>query len=209
MKKLALLILFAGATILGLDAQPDSGEAEKTRASILMLHAPAIPADLVARMSGWIEKWYGIPVERREEEGLREGLPADFAASELSQKTGAGRLVLLVCDSCGADGKEGESVRRLTPCVSALNLAALRGVQKGRSGEQQLFDERVDREALRAVAGLLELPACLLPLCALSTHRTLDQLDGKGRGLCPPCSIRAAEHVNRLGPPAAAKKGRP
>lgn len=63
---------------------------------------------------------------------------------------------------------------------------------------EEVYRRRVLREAVRAVGGLLAMPECPMKTCALSEHKTLKELDEKGRGLCPPCMVRAAKHVHML-----------
>ncbi|MBM4142706.1 MAG: hypothetical protein FJ225_03800 [Lentisphaerae bacterium] len=206
MKRLTLMASVLAAAALGQGAQPDSGEAVKTQDSVLVLYAPGIPGDLAARMVAWVERWYGISVEQREEAGLSEGLPADFLTRRIRGDVAKKRLVLLIVDSPPAEGEPDKSIQRLTATVSALNLATLRDARQQSDLQRQLFNERAEREALRAVAGLLALPECPFPRCPLSGHRDLAELDAKGRGLCPPCSICAAERVKTLGLSAQARE---
>jgi predicted Zn-dependent protease len=46
---------------------------------------------------------------------------------------------------------------------------------------------RVEKESLGGLAFVLGMDRCVLPTCVLFPTPTIDELDLKGRGLCPPC----------------------
>jgi len=81
------------------------------------------------------------------------------------------------------------------PRLCELNVNALG--RPDRAGEE-VYRHRLFKEVIRAVGGLLAMPKCPMWTCALSEHKTLKALDDKGRGLCPPCMMRAAKHVHML-----------
>lgn len=52
---------------------------------------------------------------------------------------------------------------------------------------KELWLRRVEKECVGGAAFVLGMPACQLIYCALYPAPTLQELDQKARGLCPPC----------------------
>lgn len=66
--------------------------------------------------------------------------------------------------------------------------------------ESKVHLQRIEREVIRAIGGLLGLSECPMWTCVLSQHRNVKELDRKGRGLCPPCMIRLEKRKRILKP---------
>lgn len=62
----------------------------------------------------------------------------------------------------------------------------------------KVFIQRIEREVIRGTGGLLAMPPCPMWTCALSKHSTQEELDKKGRGLCPPCMVEIAKHAKMM-----------
>lgn len=102
----------------------------------------------------------------------------------------------------GIVARPGELVFReyidLTGRVAIINIAPLLP-PVDRAAESDLFRWRVEKQVTRLVALLAGLPPCPFPLCALIESRTLQDVDVKGRNLCPPCQIRLEKRMQEAG----------
>jgi predicted Zn-dependent protease len=59
--------------------------------------------------------------------------------------------------------------------------------------------QRVERQAMDAMALAMGLPACAFPQCALYHAENAGELDAKGRNLCPPCSMKLENTLKAQG----------
>jgi hypothetical protein len=94
--------------------------------------------------------------------------------------------------------KEKEDVACLVWKNSHLCELNVNALGRPDSAGEEVYRHRLLKEVIRAVGGLLAMPTCPIWTCALSEHKALKELDEKGRGLCPPCMMRAAKHVHML-----------
>jgi hypothetical protein len=71
-----------------------------------------------------------------------------------------------------------------------INLSALKPATTTPDWQEK-YARRVEKETIRAVGHLLGLPTCVDPHCAMSAYSNEQELDAKGRTLCPPCQHKA------------------
>lgn len=83
--------------------------------------------------------------------------------------------------------------------VGLLNISALRPDKLDSDKQREKYARRVEKESMRVIGLLLGLETCPFPRCALSIARTEQELDAKGRNLCPPCRIKAEKILKEMG----------
>ena len=173
MKQAIIATFIALLLQAGVLAEPLSGDVD-----LRVIHvgiAEPVDPGFGSSVCKYLSQTYGIDVSARK----------GMASIEQPART------LTVLDA----GNKAPSLVWKNPRLCELNIAAL-GSEK-EIGEEA-YRWRVLKEAVRAVGGLMAMPECPMWQCALSKHKTLKQLDEKGRGLCPPCMVRAAKHVHML-----------
>lgn len=52
------------------------------------------------------------------------------------------------------------------------------------------LERRIERQAIRALSLMVDVPSCVNSQCALSAYQNLADLDATGRNLCPPCNSK-------------------
>jgi predicted Zn-dependent protease len=67
--------------------------------------------------------------------------------------------------------------------VAVINVTVL--LADGPDEEQA--GRRIERQVMQAVCMLIGMSACPNPQCVLWPYSTMEDLDAKGRNLCPPC----------------------
>ncbi len=155
--------------------------------AVVVVAAPAVDTAMVARASVLVSLQLARPALWRTDDRLTDWTNGPAAVAELRR---AGEdLVVAVVDPVG--GEEACTVVLSKEARAALvNVSPLRDPAGG-EGDAGLYEERVGREVMRAFGMLAGLPPCPAPFCVMSPHRSLGDLDKKGRGFCPPCMLRA------------------
>jgi predicted Zn-dependent protease len=72
--------------------------------------------------------------------------------------------------------------------VAVIDVDMLRPADTKIEGWNERFTRRVEKESLAGVSYAMGMPACVFALCALKPAETTEELDAKGRNLCPPCT---------------------
>ena len=67
---------------------------------------------------------------------------------------------------------------------AVVNVRAMQADQP----DAQKLERRIERQVIRAIALMIDMPSCVNGQCALSQYQSLEDLDRAGRNLCPPCS---------------------
>ncbi|MCF7838455.1 MAG: hypothetical protein K9N49_07470 [Candidatus Marinimicrobia bacterium] len=157
----------------------------------LATSGPTDPA-FVARVSDFLAELYAVPVRAA---GTIEPVEGDLraqarAACDLRR---ADELLLLLVFG-NPDGRSHGALLRDIP-VAAVNLAAMAPADAPEDLPAETYARRAERQAVRAVAFLLDLTYCPNPHCAAHPYQTLADLDTLARDLCPPCRGRAQQRL--------------
>ena len=108
-------------------------------------------------------------------------------------RTGKGPVVLILAGEC----KPGDLPASGTNGVVVVNLKALKLDDMTTPVARETYARRVEKLAVAGVAMQLGMPPCPFPRCALYQHETVQDLDEKARGLCPPCMGKLPEVIER------------
>jgi len=138
-----------------------------------------------ASMQARVVKWVGEQLMTVTNTGaLASSATLTLAAV---QDLGKARLVtntvavLILAD--GLSGMEGRHALAQGNVV-VVSVGALR------SADAETWSRRVEKESVGGLAFVLGMEPCLLPICVLCPTPMIEDLDLKGRGLCPPCMGR-------------------
>lgn len=84
--------------------------------------------------------------------------------------------------------KHGQSHGFVFNRVALVDVDMLRPADAKTEDWEEIFTRRVEKESLAGVSYALGMPACVFSLCALKPAESTEELDAKGRNLCPPCT---------------------
>ncbi len=84
--------------------------------------------------------------------------------------------------------KHGETHGFVFNRVALIDVDMLRPAGTRKEGWNEPFTRRVEKESLAGVSYAMGMPACVFSLCALKPAESTEELDAKGRNLCPPCA---------------------
>ena len=104
-----------------------------------------------------------------------------------------GQITLVLAGEC----KPGDLPASGTNGVVVVTLKALKMEDMTTQAAQETYARRVEKFAVSGVALQLGLIPCPFPRCALYQHETVQELDEKARGLCPPCMGKLPEAIER------------
>ena len=90
----------------------------------------------------------------------------------------------------GGISPHGETHGLVSNGVAVVDVDMLKPSDTSKDGWQETFCRRVEKESLAGVAYALGMMPCVFERCALKPAETLDELDAKGRNLCPPCQVK-------------------
>lgn len=71
--------------------------------------------------------------------------------------------------------------------VVVIDIDMLKSGADSTPNALETFYRRVEKESVGGLAYALGVPPCVLPSCALTPTSSMQELDLKGRNLCPPC----------------------
>jgi hypothetical protein len=106
---------------------------------------------------------------------------------------GQGQVILVLAGEC----KPGDLPVSGTNGVVVVDLKALKLTGMTTPAAQETYARRVEKLAVAGVAMQLGMAPCPFPRCALYQHETVQELDEKARGLCPPCTGKLEEALER------------
>ncbi len=72
--------------------------------------------------------------------------------------------------------------------IALVDVDMLHPTDAKKKGWEEQFTRRVEKESLAGVSYAMGMPACVFSLCALKPAESMEELDAKGRNLCPPCT---------------------
>jgi len=108
-------------------------------------------------------------------------------------RPGQGQVLLILAGEC----KPGDLPASGAKGIVVVELKALKLTDMTTPAAQETYARRVEKMAVAGVAMQLGMVPCPFPRCALYQHETVQELDEKARGLCPPCSGKLQEALER------------
>ena len=138
-----------------------------------------VDPDLKARMVSWVSSAIS-PV-------------TDGGIAVPRTRTDKGQVVLILAGECKPDDLPAFG----TNAVVVVNLKALKLDDMTTPVARETYARRVEKLAVEGVAMQLGMTPCPFPRCALYQHETVQELDEKARGLCPPCMGKLPEVITR------------
>lgn len=177
-----------------------SGKAAMTNAqvgtrAVAIVSATDLDAALADRVAHFVGRSLHVSVQSCAVEIPRSSLAACAESVRAACGSGAGAAIGLVSLS---SSNYAHLVSSATGSVAVLNVAALKVNGARSTNDTELFSRRVEKEAVAALARVMGLKSCPNPACALFPHQSELELDQKGRGLCPPCQVRAEQAMAKM-----------
>jgi predicted Zn-dependent protease len=111
----------------------------------------------------------------------------------LRAQAAKGQVILVLA----GEGKPGDLPASGTNGIVVVDLKALKLADMTTPVAQETYARRVEKLAVAGVALQLGMLPCPFPRCALYQHETVQELDEKARGLCPPCMGKLPEVIER------------
>ncbi len=139
----------------------------------------SVPPELKARLVSWVSTAIA-PV-------------TDGGSAGLRAQAAKGQVILVLA----GEGKPGDLPASGTNGIVVVDLKALKLADMTTPVAQETYARRVEKLAVAGVALQLGMLPCPFPRCALYQHETVQELDEKARGLCPPCMGKLPEVIER------------
>lgn len=79
--------------------------------------------------------------------------------------------------------------------VAVINVRALLADQP----DEERAGRRLDRQVMQSIGMLAGMPPCPNPQCVLWAYTNMEELDAKGRNLCPPCYDKLQQKAHAQG----------
>lgn len=188
MKKFSLMAVFLVVASLS------TGWCDEARKNPVALVAVGEVDDAIVKdVQSWAEANLAIPVPLLEKQQAVSGL-LDEQARALAKLVGPGDLGLVAL-VWPVDDVKNHGVIIKEDRVVVVNVRAM----KEGAADDKMWTWRVERQALRGIAMLLDLQPCPDPFCTLTTYSNLAELDNVGRNFCPPCLLKIQERVTAGG----------
>jgi len=149
---------------------------------------------IVKDVQSWAEANLAVPVPLLEKQPAVKGL-LDEQAREVAKLIGPDDLGLVALVWPADEDVKNHGVIIKEDRVVVVNVRAMK---EGAADDTQ-WTWRVERQALRGIAMLLDLQPCPDPFCTLTQYSTIEDLDKVGRNFCPPCLLKIQERVTAGG----------
>lgn len=194
---LPVLSPFGMSSSLASDVRKNADTVQKEGAIVFMRCDDAVAQPLIKDVAEWAAVTFDARAIRRHVDVTVEPLAAMAVAADGLRRPSERLAVALVAAPATNTVRWAPSAK-----AAVVNVRPLRTSGAGQREETavaSVYTQRVERECVRAVARMLALPVCRMATCALSKHETLEDLDAKGRNLCPPCMFRARSVLRAAG----------
>lgn len=152
----------------------------------------AVPVDVKDRLLAWVSTIIA-PATDSGAIAVKENELVAIATAVSEMRTNREQLVLLLAGNCPATDKSLFFING----VAAVNLNALKLNDMSTSAAREIYARRLEKESVNGLARMLYMPPCPFPQCALYEYTSVDELDKKARGLCPPCSEKLQEMITK------------
>jgi hypothetical protein len=165
-------------------------------------------ADLVSSIAQHVGKSFRCHARGAAVPGQSFRSPAAAREAGKAGREPADRAVVLLVDQPKAVWTNSAALL-LTNGVACVNIAAYREGIAAAPESQELYRHRIERESVRMTALALGMKSCPFPLCGVSESKTMAELDGKARNLCPHCQGLSEVALKKAGLDISAPKLRP
>lgn len=179
MKRISTLVLAAGLALQACRAAEPAAPHGQSRIAVVAIGD--VPAKLASNACEWAARNLALRIDLLPPQQLK-GKSLDDIAAQAAAAAGPGRAHV-VAIAMPPEGFTSHGMRTADKRAAVINL---RPMQADQPGETPL-GRRIERQAIRAVALLIDLETCPNPQCALTRYADLKELDQTGRNLCPPC----------------------
>ena len=158
--------------------------AEQTSRVIVVTSAGPVDAALVAHLASWAKSNLALPVEMK--------APLAAAVTNIDQACAtavqprAAREVLQVVLFQTEEESIAHGVLRPEQGVALVNVGAMRADQP----PADKLQARMERQVIRAICLLMGLESSPNPFSAMTTYRSMEELDAIGRNLDPPWLVK-------------------
>ena len=193
---LIILACSAGMCACGIGKNEDSSVVR----TITIVPVGNLPADLVPRVQSFVDRYYNT------ETRLVRGISSSHAnLKELagivakSTKRCDTFVLILAASVTSAEGDPLHAVRRIADNTALVDVVSLKPETPQAGSDPERHFRRVEKETMRALGELIGLEQCPNPRCCMSAQNTEQELDEKGRNLCPPCLLRSREILRKAG----------
>jgi len=176
-----LLLLMATVLITSNPCLAAGQAATNQPADVAIIAIGDVPEKLAGHARGWVQHNLAIKVGLLPPEKL-QGRNLDEIADQAARAGGKG-CKHVVAIALPPEGINNHGMRTADKRAAVVNL---RPMQEDKPDEQTL-ERRIERQTIRAISLMLDVPTCVNPQCALSHYQSLKELDASGRNLCPPC----------------------
>ena len=178
MKALSLL-LAAAVWALGTTCR-----AEETSRVIVVTSAGAVDGALAAHLAAWARTNLALPVEAKAP--VAAAVKNIDQTSEVALRPRADREVLQVVLFQTEENSIAHGVLRPEQGVALVNVGAMRAD----SPSAEKLQARMERQVIRAICMLMGLESSPNPFSAMTTYRSMEELDAIGRNLDPPWLVK-------------------
>lgn len=138
-------------------------------------------AALAAHAVKWVEGNVPLKVELLP---VQKDVGANLDEIAVNARKAAGtNFVRVVAVAMPPVGVKGHGMRTQDGLAAVVNVRAM---QEDKPDATKL-ERRIERQVIRAIALLVNMPTCINRQCAISAYSDLADLDSHGRNLCPPC----------------------
>jgi hypothetical protein len=179
-------LLFGSLLIFGLltCARAQSSDQTAAPGKIGIVTAGKIDKVLAERVSAWVAQNIA-PVEALGSVKVKSLDSMETARAKAQDAYGTNRLATLVLT--WGIAPHGPTHGLVSNRVAVIDVDMLKPADMKAKDAGETFARRVEKDAVAATAYAMGLPACNFILCALKPAETIEEMDTKGRGLCPPC----------------------
>jgi hypothetical protein len=188
--------LLAGALLLaGCWTVVGAGDAARPGSTLTIVAEPGMDAALIERMRAWVQTNYEAVTVVRVGTWTNNASRTEVVAKLKEGRQASEAFVLGVASFPGENLRNSLTQVLDTPFV-IMNVAPVLAADPT---HPERLGDRLEREALRAVALWLNLPPVPTSLCATGPHTTIADLDAKSRSLMPPTALEAKKRLAQRG----------
>jgi hypothetical protein len=152
---------------------------------------------LVEHARAWSEQNLAVKVDLLPAEKLKGKTLDDIAAQAV--EAGGVFHAHTVAIAMPPEGVMNHGMRLANGRAAVVNVRPMQADKPS----AEVLEKRIERQALRAISLMLDIGTCENPQCSLARYQGMEQLDGSGRNLCPPCLSKlqkkaGEEHLEML-----------
>ena len=170
-----------------------AARAESTLRDVALVAVGGVSSNTTEHVRAWIQANLSVvavtlpPIEKA-------GASLDEIAAQAEKAAGTNHAFVIAIALPPA-GVNNHGMRQTSGRAAVVNV---RPMQEDKP-EASVLERRLERQAVRATALLLDLDTCVNPFCALTRYSSLAELDQSGRNCCPPCSTKVIEKARSTG----------